>query len=303
MTDIDMAVRSRHAPASILSLYCLPLAIWLGVPPATGQETEPQPTEHLQAQAPHQESPTQEPPGDAPPDDTHAPRAEPEVPVDAHGDHGSPGQAAAAEHGHGRETAEVRLTPEQGRTLGLVTDVAGASAAGGVSARARRGAAQQLRNGPGDAAHRGPGHRAARAPGGPGGEAGQPLATLSSVEMAVAQGDLVVAEREWQQLTKLGDQFVSDSSYLEASVARQKALSRAAAFGMTPAQIDALLRSSFERRTAPSSSSPLRPAPWYGTHSSSASWSSQAACCSRSPTSPCAGSRRGCRRRRSPWCR
>jgi len=78
-------------------------------------------------------------------------------------------------------------------------------------------------------------------------EKGQPLATLSSVDMAEAQGDLIVAAREWQRLTKLGDRFVSDSSYLEASVARQKARSRASAFGMTSAQIDALVQSNSQR--------------------------------------------------------
>ncbi len=72
-------------------------------------------------------------------------------------------------------------------------------------------------------------------------EQGQPLVTLSSVDMAEAQGDLVVAEREWQRLTKLKGQFVSESDYLEASVARQKALSRVLAYGMTQAQADALV--------------------------------------------------------------
>ena len=73
---------------------------------------------------------------------------------------------------------------------------------------------------------------------------GQRLVTLSSVDMAVAQGDLVVAEREWQRLTKLKGEFVSDSAYLEASVARQKALSRVLAYGMTQAQADALVNAS-----------------------------------------------------------
>ncbi len=75
-------------------------------------------------------------------------------------------------------------------------------------------------------------------------EAGQPLVTLSSVDMAVAQGDLVVADREWQRLTKLKGQFVSESVYLEASVARQKALSRVLAYGMTPAQTEDLVAGS-----------------------------------------------------------
>ncbi|MGB5834649.1 MAG: efflux RND transporter periplasmic adaptor subunit [Thiohalocapsa sp.] len=75
-------------------------------------------------------------------------------------------------------------------------------------------------------------------------ETGQALVTLSSVDMAEAQGDLVVAEREWQRLTKLKDQFVSDTEYLAASVARQKALSSVLAYGMTRSQVDALVSSS-----------------------------------------------------------
>jgi RND family efflux transporter MFP subunit len=53
-----------------------------------------------------------------------------------------------------------------------------------------------------------------------------------------------VAEREWQRLTKLKGQFVSESDYLEASVARQKALSNVLAYGMTPVQAEALVASS-----------------------------------------------------------
>lgn len=70
---------------------------------------------------------------------------------------------------------------------------------------------------------------------------GQPLVTLSSVEMAVAQGDLQVAEREWQRVRKLGRATVSDRRYTEARVARNQARARAIAYGMTAEQIDALL--------------------------------------------------------------
>ena len=70
---------------------------------------------------------------------------------------------------------------------------------------------------------------------------GQPLVTLSSVEMAVAQGDLQVAEREWQRVRKLGRATVSDRRYTEARVARDQARARAIAYGMTAEQIDALL--------------------------------------------------------------
>lgn len=72
-------------------------------------------------------------------------------------------------------------------------------------------------------------------------ERGQSLVTLSSVVMAEAQGDLIVAEREWQRLSKLKAQFVSESEFLEADVARQKAISRVLAYGMTRVQAEALV--------------------------------------------------------------
>jgi RND family efflux transporter MFP subunit len=70
---------------------------------------------------------------------------------------------------------------------------------------------------------------------------GQPLVTLSSVEMAEAQGDLQVAEREWQRVRKLGRATVSDRRYTEAKIARDQARARAMAYGMSAAQIDALM--------------------------------------------------------------
>ncbi len=76
---------------------------------------------------------------------------------------------------------------------------------------------------------------------------GQPLVTLSSVDMAEAQGDLVVAELEWRRLSKLKRQFVSESDYLQASVARQKALSRVLAYGMTQSQAKALAGAESEK--------------------------------------------------------
>ncbi len=67
-------------------------------------------------------------------------------------------------------------------------------------------------------------------------QTGQPLVTLSSVEMAQAQGDLLVAEREWRRVKKLGRDVVSDQRYTEARVARELARARVLAFGMTDAQ-------------------------------------------------------------------
>jgi len=78
-------------------------------------------------------------------------------------------------------------------------------------------------------------------------KAGQSLVTLSSVEMAEAQGDLVVAEREWRRLSRLEDRFVTERSLLEARVLRRTALSRVLAYGMTRAQADALAAATAEQ--------------------------------------------------------
>ena len=71
---------------------------------------------------------------------------------------------------------------------------------------------------------------------------GQKLVTLSSVEMAEAQGQLLIADREWQRVKKLGRQVVSEQRYVEAQVARQQAYAKVLAFGMTDAQVKALLK-------------------------------------------------------------
>jgi RND family efflux transporter MFP subunit len=72
-------------------------------------------------------------------------------------------------------------------------------------------------------------------------EKGQVLLTLSSVEMAQAQGDLLVAEREWQRVSNLGKEVVSDQRYTEARIAREQARARVSAFGMTDDEIRQLL--------------------------------------------------------------
>ncbi len=70
---------------------------------------------------------------------------------------------------------------------------------------------------------------------------GQVLVTLSSVDMAEAQGALQLAAREWRRVQKLGRETVSDRRYTEARVAFEQARARVAAYGMTAEQIDALL--------------------------------------------------------------
>ncbi len=71
---------------------------------------------------------------------------------------------------------------------------------------------------------------------------GQILVTLSSVEVAQAQGELLVTDREWQRVKKLGRKVVSERRYIEAQVARQQAEAILRAFGMSDEQIKALLQ-------------------------------------------------------------
>lgn len=69
---------------------------------------------------------------------------------------------------------------------------------------------------------------------------GQPLVTLSSVEVAEAQGALLVTEQEWQRVQELGREVVSEGRYVQAQVAHQQAHARLLAYGMSEAEIDTL---------------------------------------------------------------
>ncbi len=71
---------------------------------------------------------------------------------------------------------------------------------------------------------------------------GQVLVSLSSVEMAQAQGDLVVADQAWKRVKKMGKKVVSDRRFVETQIARQQAYAKVLAFGMTKKQINTLLR-------------------------------------------------------------
>ncbi len=73
-------------------------------------------------------------------------------------------------------------------------------------------------------------------------ETGQPLITLSSVEMAEAQGSLLVAAREWQRVRKLGKKVVSARRYLESRVAYQQARARLLAYGMSEKRLARWIR-------------------------------------------------------------
>jgi len=72
---------------------------------------------------------------------------------------------------------------------------------------------------------------------------GQALVSLSSVEMAQAQGELIVADREWQRVEKLGKKVVSERRFVESQIARQQAYAKVLAFGMTKSHVEQLLQS------------------------------------------------------------
>jgi len=71
---------------------------------------------------------------------------------------------------------------------------------------------------------------------------GQKLVTLSSVEMAEAQGQLLIADKEWQRVQKLGRKVVSEKRYVAAQVDHQQAYAKVLAFGMTETQVKRLLK-------------------------------------------------------------
>jgi len=71
---------------------------------------------------------------------------------------------------------------------------------------------------------------------------GQVLVNLSSVEMAQAQGELIVADREWKRVKKLGKKVVSERRFVEAKISQQQAYAKVLAFGMTTPQISQLLK-------------------------------------------------------------
>lgn len=67
------------------------------------------------------------------------------------------------------------------------------------------------------------------------------LLTLSSVDMAAAQGALIEADREWRRVRQLGRKVVAETRYVAAEVARQRAYATVRAYGLAEAQIGQLL--------------------------------------------------------------
>lgn len=73
---------------------------------------------------------------------------------------------------------------------------------------------------------------------------GDPLITLSSVDMAEAVGDLLVNDREWNRVKSLGRDVVSESRYVAAEVTRQQAYAKVLAYGMPKSELQNLLKRS-----------------------------------------------------------
>ena len=158
---------------------------------------------------------------------------------DEHADHDAHGNEAGEVHEE-HEEGGVKLTSEQQAMAGIVVktlqprDITGELRAPGeiqlnayaTSRVAPRIAAQVIERHAklGDAV-----------------EHGAPLVALSSVDMAQAQGDLLVAEREWRRVSKLGREVVSEQRYTEARIAREQARARVSAFGMTEDEIKQLV--------------------------------------------------------------
>lgn len=71
---------------------------------------------------------------------------------------------------------------------------------------------------------------------------GQALVTLSSVDMAQAQGDALVAAREWNRVKKLGSKVVSGARYLYAKVNHKQTIAKVQAYGMSQQQLNSMLK-------------------------------------------------------------
>lgn len=74
-------------------------------------------------------------------------------------------------------------------------------------------------------------------------ETGDPLVTLFSRDVADAEGDLLVADREWRRVRRLGREVVSERRYLEAQVARQQAEAQLLSYGLGQDAVDAITSS------------------------------------------------------------
>ncbi|PCJ30656.1 MAG: efflux transporter periplasmic adaptor subunit [Gammaproteobacteria bacterium] len=71
---------------------------------------------------------------------------------------------------------------------------------------------------------------------------GQAIASLSSVDMAEAQGNLLLMHREWSRVQKLGTNIITEKRYTQSRVDWQLAKARAIAYGMTENQVTSFVK-------------------------------------------------------------
>lgn len=71
-------------------------------------------------------------------------------------------------------------------------------------------------------------------------KAGQPLVTLTSVEVAEAQGEAQLKAREWARVQELGEAVVGGRRYTEARVAAQQTASKLVAYGLSATEASGL---------------------------------------------------------------
>lgn len=164
----------------------------------------------------------------------------------AHGEGDEHGHAEAKEddghgHGHGEPASDAELSEAQRKTAGIETFTARRQTLGeAITAPGEvilntyrtvkispRTAAQVSKR------HARLGDRV---------RTGQPLVSLSSVDMAEAQGALMEAHVELERAEALGRQVVSEKRYVAAQIAYQQAFAKASAYGMTQDQVETLLK-------------------------------------------------------------
>lgn len=72
-------------------------------------------------------------------------------------------------------------------------------------------------------------------------KAGQPLITLTSIEVAAAQGELRIVANEWQRVRRMGRGVVSAKHYVQARVAYEQGRLKLSAYGLDNKQINAVV--------------------------------------------------------------
>ncbi|MCF6217629.1 MAG: efflux RND transporter periplasmic adaptor subunit [Gammaproteobacteria bacterium] len=155
-------------------------------------------------------------------------------------DHGGHDEADDDGHGHGEEVSDVELSETQRRIAGIETMIVTRQSLGGaITAPGEailnayrttkitpRTAAQVIKR------HAYLGDHVKK---------GARLITLSSVEMAEAQGALMEASVELRRVEKLGRKVLSEKRFVAAQIAYQQAYAKVNAYGMTKQQIESLI--------------------------------------------------------------